>query len=297
MSSPLNLKHLRYFYEIANEGQITKAAKKLHIAQPPLSQALKNLETNLDVTLFERNGRQMELTEAGKVLYEKAKTIFHQIDDTLMEVKEVGKGIRGTLSVGCNKSCFSHIPKKVKTYRMKYPQVRFHLIEGDSYFLSRQLIERKIELAIIRLPIDLNLFDFYELPEEKYVAIVHHNWLKNKNLISASISIHELAEIPLLLLHRLRGVGQFELIIDKFIENGLNPNVLCDSPNVDMLLALVSEGLGATIVPQSTLIEPHHENVSILEISDAKIISKSAIIWLKDRYLSKSAEQFIELFK
>lgn len=297
MSSPLNLKHLRYFYEIANEGQITKAAKKLHIAQPPLSQALKNLETNLDVTLFERNGRQMELTEAGKVLYEKAKTIFHQIDDTLMEVKEVGKGIRGTLSVGCNKSCFSHIPKKVKTYRMKYPQVRFHLIEGDSYFLSRQLIERKIELAIIRLPIDLNLFDFYELPEEKYVAIVHHNWLKNKNLTSASISIHELAEIPLLLLHRLRGVGQFELIIDKFIENGLNPNVLCESPNVDMLLALVNEGLGATIVPQSTLIEPHHENVSILEISDAKIISKSAIIWLKNRYLSKSAEQFIELFK
>lgn len=295
MSSPLNLKHLRYFYEIANEGQITKAAKKLHIAQPPLSQALKNLETNLDVTLFERNGRQMELTEAGKVLYEKAKTIFHQIDDTLMEVKEVGKGIRGTLSVGCNKSCFSHIPKKVKTYRMKYPQVRFHLIEGDSYFLSRQLIERKIELAIIRLPIDLNLFDFYELPEEKYVAIVHHNWLKNKN--RTSISIHELAEIPLLLLHRLRGVGQFELIIDKFIENGLNPNVLCESPNVDMLLALVNEGLGATIVPQSTLIEPHHENVSILEISDAKIISKSAIIWLKDRYLSKSAEQFIELFK
>jgi len=88
-----------------------------------------------------------------------------------------------------------------------------------------------------------------------------------------------------------------QINIDKFIENGLNPNVLCESPNVDMLLALVNEGLGATIVPQSTLIEPHHENVSILEISDAKIISKSAIIWLKDRYLSKSAEQFIELFK
>lgn len=291
----MNLKHLRYFYEIANEGQITKAAKKLHIAQPPLSQALKNLEATLEVTLFERNGRQMELTEAGKVLYEKAKTIFHKIDDTILEVKEVGKGIRGTLSIGCNKSCFSHIPKNIHKYRKQYPQMKFHLIEGDSYFLSRQLIEREIEIAFVRLPIDMHGFDFHELPEEKYVAIVHHQWLQDKT--STSISIHELAEIPLLLLHRLRGVGQFELIIDKFIENGLNPNVLCESPNVDMLLSLVNEGLGATIVPQSTLVELDHKNVSVLEINDANIISKSAIIWLKDRYLSKSAERFIGLFK
>lgn len=295
MKRILNLKHLRYFYEIANEGQITKAAKKLHIAQPPLSQALKNLETNLDVTLFERIGRQMELTEAGKVLYEKAKMIFQNVDDTILEVQEVGKGIRGTLSVGCNKSCFSHIPQKITAYREKYPQVKFQLIEGDSYFLSRQLIEREIEIAFVRLPIDLQHFQFFELPEEKYVAVVHHDWLKSKK--SASISIHELAEIPLLLLHRLRGVGQFELIIDKFIENGLNPNILCESPNVDMLLALVNEGLGATIVPQSTLIEPNHHHISVLEISDTNIISKSAIIWLKERYLSKSAERFIDLFK
>ena len=64
-----------------------------------------------------------------------------------------------------------------------------------------------------------------------------------------------------------------------------------------MLLALVNEGLGATIVPQSTLIEPNHHHISVLEISDTNIISKSAIIWLKERYLSKSAERFIDLFK
>ena len=88
----MNIKQLRYFYEIANEGQITRAAKKLHIAQPPLSQALKALETNLGVLLFERNGRQMELTEAGEVLYEKAKTIFYKIDETIIEVKKLEKG-------------------------------------------------------------------------------------------------------------------------------------------------------------------------------------------------------------
>src|SRR5699024_11305734 len=125
----LNLKQLRYFYEIANEEQITRAAKKLHIAQPPLSQALKALETNLGVLLFERNGRQMELTDAGKVLYGKAKTIVHQIDETIIEVKETGKGNRGTVSIGCNKSCFSHITEKINVYQKHFQQLKFHLIQ------------------------------------------------------------------------------------------------------------------------------------------------------------------------
>lgn len=291
----MNIKQLRYFYEIANEKQITKAAKKLHIAQPPLSQALKTLEENLGVELFERQGRQMELTNAGEVLYERAKVIFEKIDDTVKEVQETGQGIRGTLSIGCNKSCFSHIPKKLHRFRQQYPLITFQLLEGDSYFLTRQLIDREIELAFIRLPIDLEGYAFYELPPEEYVAVVHHQWLPSHD--TDSISIYELAQIPLLLLHRLRGIGQFELIVDKFIENGLNPNILCESPNVDMLLDLVNEGLGATIVPKSTLLKNKTNHVSVLKINDAKIISKSAIIWLKDRYLSKGAERFIDLFR
>ena len=85
--------------------------------------------------------------------------------------------------------------------------------------------------------------------------------------------------------------------MDKFMEEGLKPTILCESPNVDMLLDLVNEGLGATIVPQSTLLKHNTSNVSVLKIEDTKIVSKSAIIWLKDRYMSKSAKSFIELFK
>src|SRR5699024_7958438 len=129
--------------------------KKLHIAQPPLSQSLKALETSLDVQLFERHGRQMKLTAAGSVLYKRAKTIFYEIDETIMEVKETGKGIRGTLTIGCNKSCFSHIPDKVKEFHHQHPLVRIKLIEGDSYFLTKQLLEREIETALVRLPIEL----------------------------------------------------------------------------------------------------------------------------------------------
>lgn len=291
----MNIKQLHYFYEIANEGQITRAAKKLHIAQPPLSQSLKALENSLDVILFERNGRRMELTEAGAVLYEKAKEIFHKIDETVMEVKETGKGVRGTLPIGCNKSCFSHIPKKINTYQEKFPHVTFKLLEGDSYFLTKQLIEREIEVAVVRLPIEMNGFAYHLLPKEDYVVVVSNNWIGNEE--KESISIKELASIPLLLLHRIRGIGQFEIIMDKFKEERLTPNIICESPNVDMLLGLVNEGLGATVIPKSTLLKHNTSNVTVLQLEDTQIVSESAIIWLKDRYLSKSAARFIELFQ
>lgn len=291
----MNLKQLRYFYEIANEGQITRAAKKLHIAQPPLSQSLKALETYLGVQLFERNGRQMELTEAGKVLYDKAKVMFQHIDETIIEVKETGQGMRGTLAIGSTKSCFSHIPDKLKLFLEKYPNVRIKLIEGDSYFLTKQLMEREIEAALVRLPIDMNGFSFQHLPPEEYVAIVPNRWLMDEE--QTEITIEGLANLPLVLLHRIRGIGQFEIVLEKFKAKKLKPNVICESPDVDMLLGLVNKGIGATIIPKASMLKNYLTNARILRLKDVNLVSESAIIWLENRYLSKSAKRFIELFQ
>mgnify|MGYP001220142667 CR=1 FL=1 len=89
----------------------------------------------------------------------------------------------------------------------------------------------------------------------------------------------------------------FQSVQKKFRDNGLEPKIFCESPNVDMLLGLINEGLGATVVPKSTLLKHNTSNVRVLQLEDTHIVSESAIIWLKDRYLSKSAEQFIELFE
>lgn len=291
----MNLKQLRYFFEIANEKQITKAAKKLHIAQPPLSQALKALETELGVLLFDRQGRTMDLTDAGIVLYEHAKEIFHKIDETITEVKETGEGIRGTLSIGCNKSCFSHIPDKISELHEVHPNVNFKLTEGDSYMLANQLTNNEIDLAIVRLPIEMKEFEYMKLPDEQYVVVAPNKYVTD--LDRDYITIEELANIPLLLLHRLRGIGQYELIMNQFQRLGLTPNIICESPNVDMLLGLVSESLGAAIVPRSTLLKHNTRNASVLEIENTKIISESVIIWMKDRYLSVNAKRFINLFQ
>ena len=101
----MDIRQLRYFIVIAEERQLTRAAHRLHMAQPPLSRQLSLLEQELSVNLFERNGRNMHLTEEGKILYTKAKNIIHQLEETITEIKDSGEGLRGNLSIRAFHSC------------------------------------------------------------------------------------------------------------------------------------------------------------------------------------------------
>ncbi len=290
----LDLKQLRYFVTIAQEGQVTRAAKKLHMAQPPLSQSLKMLENEIGTPLLERNRRKMELTEAGKTLYLKAQALLHQFEETLSEVKEIGQGLRGMLSVGCVKSCFAYIPERVQFFRKEYPQVTFEFREGDSFQLAQYLENRDIELAIVRLPLAMNHFAYLPLPNEKYVAVLPESWISPTQ---KQIPMEDLAQMPLLLLHRISGVGQYEIIVDQFRAQGFEPQVVCECPDATMLLSLVNAGVGVTLLPKSTLFMFLTKGVKVLEIQETEITSESAVIWLKDRHLSKSALRFIETFE
>lgn len=291
----MDLRQLRYFYMIAKEGQITRAAKKLHMAQPPLSQSLKALEEELGVTLLERHGRKMELTEAGRLLYRKSQHLFLHLEDTIAEVKETEEGLQGVLSIGCVKSCFSYIPARIKYFLEAYPNVTFELREGDTFHLTQQLKNRDIDLAVVRLPLEMKAFSNQPLPNESYVAVVPETW--NEISKRKSISLQELANLPLLLLHRISGIGQYELITEQFEKRGLVPNIVCECPDVDMILEMVSDNIGATIVPASAVPTHRLRGIKMLTIENSVIISKSAVIWLKDRYLSRSAQRFIALFQ
>ncbi|WP_433748491.1 LysR family transcriptional regulator [Falsibacillus pallidus] len=291
----MNLKQLRYFSTFAEEGQITKAAKKLFMAQPPLSQQLKLLEEELGVKLFQKNGRKLELTDAGHLLHEKAKKILQEVDETVQEIKETGEGLRGVLSIGSVKTCFHHIPERIKFFQERYPELTFKLIEGDTYRLERYLKAKEIEFAVVRLPLGLDDYNSIPLPADHFVAVLPDNHVSHQE----EIMLEELAEMPMMLLHRAGegGIGLYELVLDSFIEKGLSPHVICECPDAAMLLALVKEGVGMTLLPKSTLRSFPPHGLKVLEIKDAVIHSESALIWLKGRYLSKNARRFIETFQ
>ncbi|MFJ9382850.1 LysR family transcriptional regulator [Peribacillus sp. NPDC101481] len=287
----MDIRQLKYFVTIVQEEQVTKAAKKLHMAQPPLSQQLKLMEMEIGEKLFDRNGKKLKLTETGQVLYKKAEALLNQFEETLLEVKEVSKGVKGTLSIGSVKTCFSYIPQRMRTFRVKYPDIRFKLMEGDTFRLTEGLINREIELAIVRLPINGNQFSSVNLPPEDFVLVTPHDWD-----IPDFIEFKQIKEVPLLLLHRVSGQGTYELIVDECFRHGFEPTIVCECPDAAMILSLVKEGIGATIMPRTTSNSFSTQGINIVELIDCEVQSEAALIWLEERYLSKGAVKFLETF-
>ncbi|WP_050615174.1 LysR family transcriptional regulator [Bacillus testis] len=287
----MDVKKLRYFAAIVEEGQISRAAKKLHMAQPPLSQQLKMLEEELEIKLLERKKHSIELTEAGKVLYTRAREVLEKIEAIQAEIKEIGDGIRGQLEIGSVKTCFAYIPEKIRLFRETYPEVTFRLYEGDSYQLANHLRNRDIELAIVRLPLDLN--DFFHLPllTDDFVLVA-----SSDTGLGSPVQIAEIKCLPLMLLHRVRGVGLYELVLNEWKRHGLEPNIVCQCSDAAMLLSLVKAGIGVAILPRSTLLSFALDGLKMIEVTDFSIESQSAIIWLKERHLSKKAVRFKDCF-
>ncbi|WP_096201746.1 LysR family transcriptional regulator [Bacillus sp. FJAT-45350] len=288
----MDIRQLRYFSAIAEEGQITRAAKKLHIAQPPLSAQLKSLEQELGVLLVERNGRNIVLTEAGNKLYQKAKSILQQMDETILEIKEIDEGLKGTLTIGSVKSAFSYIPKRMRLFREEHPFVKFHLKEGDSSRLAEEIINREIELAIVRLPLNMNTFNYLLLPTDTFVLAVPEEW----NLPS-TIKMKDISEIPLMLLHRVSGTGLYELVLEECKKHQVEPNIICECPDAAMLLSLVKARVGASLLPKSTIHTLPLNGIKLIDIEDTNLKTEAAVIWLKDRYLTKNATRFLETFR
>ncbi|MFG6149296.1 LysR family transcriptional regulator [Halobacillus sp. B23F22_1] len=291
----MDLKQLRYFRTVAEEQQVTKAAKRLHMAQPPLSQQIKLMEEELNLKLFDRQGRKLELTKAGEILFEKAGRLLTEFDETLVEVRETSEGMRGKMHIGSTKSCFSYLSTALNVFKIQHPNMTYQLREGDTYFLEECIKNREIELAIVRMPMQSEEFNMLRLPSEPYVLVAPQSWNISSN--GDVIDFEELRDVPLMLLHRISGRGQFELIVEEFRDHGVEPHITCECPDATMLLSLVSSGVGATIVPESTLKAFALHNMKSYRLSGAKIKAESAVIWQKDRYLTKASQRLIQTFE
>lgn len=294
--STMDTRQLRYFATIVQEGQITRAAKKLNMAQPPLSQQLRQMEEELGTTLLERNGRHINLTEAGKTLYTRALEILDLFDTTVTEIKESGEGLRGTLQIGTLRSyAYLALSKQLYAFHRLYPKLTYKVLEGDPSQLIHYLQDRRIEFAITRAPLPSDIkCESVSLHKEKYLFIVPKQWVQYQS--RSQITMKELQNIPILLNHRSSGVGSYEAIMKECLNHGFHPNIICECQDFTVLLSLVSSGLGATIQPKSTsLLFQHH--VHAMEIIDISITGEILLIWPMERILSKAASTFIEMIR
>jgi DNA-binding transcriptional LysR family regulator len=295
----MDIRQLRYFLAIANEGQITRAAKQLNMEQPPLSRQLKLMEQELGVVLFDRTGKQLQLTHAGELLRQKAITLLNQFNDTITYVQELSEGVQGVLSIGAVVSCISLLPGAIRTFSEKYPLVTYKIREGDHFLLGEWLENRDIELIISRLPFESDFqsqhYSVLPLPSDPFVALLPSEWCTDP--AQESITLQELARYPFLTLKTDRTTGMHDLVFQAFKQQDLEPRIVSECSSVAITVSFVSSGIGAALLPRSVMTTFASPNVKQMTIANAQFQSDIGIVWLKDRHLSKSARHFMEMFQ
>ncbi|TBL80807.1 LysR family transcriptional regulator [Paenibacillus thalictri] len=288
----MDIRQLRYFIAIAEERKITAAARRLHMAQPPLSQQLRLMEQELGTALVGRTGKYLELTEAGQLLYTRAVAIVKQLDETIEEVKETGSGHSGKLRIGVNTLSDDRLPQMLSVFRRQFPKIVYAIRQNESGQLCKMLRERAIELAIVRVPIDLSDFSFLQLQSEPYCFVT----AEKGNVFAGrtDIALTDIRDTPLIL-PSIEGMGVYRLVLDAFSRSGLYPNLICECSDITTLFELVASGFGSTVVPKSVLRFHKALPLQSYELTDASLSTSSALIWLKDHHLSKAAQNFAAL--
>lgn len=286
----MNIRQLQYFLAIAECGTITSAAKKLGISQPPLSAQMKLLEEELGAVLFDRGARQITLTDAGRILYQRAVSIVEMADTTRKELSDFCSGESGILRLGAVSSCgIGLLKNKMTAFREKFPKVRFEVYEGNTLELADKVKGGAIDLAIVRAPFRAEEFACTFLEEEPMVAVGDEPYFFG--LSEDPIAISDLEGLPLILYRRWE-----TLIRATFEEAGIEPDIYCLNDDARTSLIWAAAGLGVAIVPYSICTAVSREGLLYKNISERGMYTRVAAIRKKGGYCSPLMQAFLDIF-
>jgi DNA-binding transcriptional LysR family regulator len=249
----MELRHLRYFVAVAEEGRVTRAAERLGIQQPPLSQQIRALETELDVQLFRRKPRGVELTQAGEALLAEARIVLDRAEHAVLAARRAARGEAGRLGLGFTSSASFHplVPRVIRDFRETSPLVALTLEEAGTAELVEGLRGDRIDAAFVRSPIgqaaDLTVHSLLE--EEMVAALPSGHRLAPGTKSRLPLSALE-GEI-FILYRRPLGPGLYDAIIAACQRAGYSPRIGQEAPRMLATLSLVAAGLGVTLVPAS----------------------------------------------
>ncbi len=245
----MELRHLRYFLAVATELHFGHAAEKLHIAQPPLSHQIRQLETELGFELFTRTKRSVILTPAGQAFLIQVKQIFQQLDQAIEIGRKTSRGELGQISIGfVGSATYNILPVMLQQFRDRYPQVQIELHELTT---DRQLIwlrDGKIDIGLMRPPIiEPDVTSEIVFEESLVIALPASHQLATVD----SIDLRLLAREPFILFPRQLAPGLYDPIITICQAAGFSPLVVQECIQMQTIVSLVSANMGVSIVPES----------------------------------------------
>ncbi|MBR1919776.1 MAG: LysR family transcriptional regulator [Spirochaetales bacterium] len=283
---------LKYFVTVAEELNITRAAEKLNISQPPLSNQIKNLEDELGTTLFVRGKRHLKLTESGQLLYRHAKEILSLAEKTSNEIKLMGKGMNGTIAIGLVEGSAPDIASKwIESFMKEYPDIKFRIMDGNSDELIERLRSGLINLAVITAPCDQTLLNSFKVGQEKMTA-----FMSRENPLSAlpgdTLDLAMLKNQPLIVPSR-EAIN--DMIFNWFREIDAVPRIVCKMDNYLDVAALAGGNVGISIFPKTSYVL--NQKIVAKEIVNSGRFVDYLFVWLKGKPLPIADETFIDFVK
>ena len=243
------LRHLRYFITVAEERHFGRAAERLHVAQPPLSQQIRRLEADLGVPLFTRTTRRVDLTAAGAAYLAHARAITASVDAAAQDARRAAAGVVGHLAIGCvGSATYSLLPALSRRLSEQMPNVDFSF-RGDMLVADQveALRDGAIDLALLRPPVADRTLTITPLRHERLVAAVPtgHRLASRKR-----IRITDLADTDLIIHSAGRRSAMYDVVVRLFTDAGVTPRIRHEVGETSTLITLVAGGLGAAVVPE-----------------------------------------------
>lgn len=291
----VNIELYRVFYTVAKCGSLTRAAEELFISQPAVSQAIKQLESQLGTTLFNRTHRGMELSvQGGKLIFRQVEEALNLLDAAENKLIELKTTATGTIRIGATDSIFSNIlADKIVAFNEKYPAVKFELVTGTSPETLNQLKENKCDIGFINLPIDdkdVNFTGTVAHLSDIFVAGKKFADLKDK-----PINLKDLHEYPLLMIEENTVARRALTAYTQTMGISLSPDI--EVANWDLMLKLAVSGMGIGCVPREYAVK-ELENGELFEVNvtPSLPVRGAGIALPKNVPIPFALREFISLF-
>ena len=292
----VNLELYRVFYTVAKCGSLTRAADELFISQPPVSQAIKQLEGQLGTPLFNRTHRGMELSDrGGKQIFDIVARALAELDEAENKLKEINSTATGTIRISASDTIFSYVViDKIAEYHEKFPDVKINLINCITTETLDLLKNNKCDIAFLNLPVDdkdINL--------TSVIMPLHDTFVANKNYAALAEDVQPLKSMhdyPLLMLDQNTVTRKAIINFSHSIGVHLHPEVECGS--LELMIQLAKNGVGIACVPKEYVRRELNDDKTLFEIrTEPALPARSiGIAFPKNQPISYATKEFFKLF-
>lgn len=290
----INLNQLRSFFLVAREQSVTKAAESLFISQPAVTMQIKSLEKDLEIRLFKKYGKNLQLTHAGEVLYGYAERVFEIVEEMEYVLRGHAELKRGTLTIGTTRSFAKYLmPDMLSRYQARYPDVKVSLKVGSSQEIADGLMAFQYDLGIIcRLPFKSRLKVIpYAKEPFSLVTAPDHRLASRKE-----IHLEELRNEPLII--REEGSGSRYAILSLLSSHGINPHVLLEAESIEFIKEYIMKGRGISFLYQPEVrAETDMGLLKAVRVKEGPLVIQTDIAYPRNVDLSPAAETFLRLIE